>query len=549
MIRAMLCMFVMTCLAANAQSIDRTYQWSVPIDAATSSETGGPPVAFLWIPPDCQRVRGVVVGQHNMEEEVILDHPVFRKALAELGLAAVWITPPLDLSFRFDKGVGEHFDAMMASLARESGYRELSKAPIVPIGHSAAASYPFCYAAWKPDRTLAAISVSGQWPFYKHETLPSFDDRVLDGIPGLVTMGEYEWANDRAGEGLKQRAAHSMLPLSMLAEPGAGHFDVSDAKVEYLALYLRKVCEYRLTESRHENGLTDLKPIDPTQQGWLVDRWRYNKQPTAPAAPAKDYQGDASQAFWTFDEEIAHATELFQARYRDQQANLLGYIQNGQVVTQKNGTHQQVTLRFEPLEDGETFKLTGTFIDTVPEGRPERWTGLKAGSSIPHATRGGPVKLRRICGPVEQIDDVTFVIRFYRMGMDNKKRTPEIWLLAEHPGDETFKRMVQQSQMRIPFRHTDGAHQTITFPQIPDQPLGTTSVQLQAISDSGAPVRYYVISGPAEVEGDTLRLVATPSRSNFPVKVKVAAYQYGRASEPKLKTAGPVVVEFSIIKL
>ena len=42
-------------------------------------------------------------GQHNMEEEPILEHPTFRQALSELGLAAVWVTPGFDLYFRFDK--------------------------------------------------------------------------------------------------------------------------------------------------------------------------------------------------------------------------------------------------------------------------------------------------------------------------------------------------------------------------------------------------------------------------------------------------------------
>lgn len=548
MIRSMILILAFAVIPVDAQEIDRTYQWSVPIQGVTSTETGKSPIAFLWIPPNCQQVRGVVVGQHNMEEEVILEHPVFRKTLAELGLAAVWISPPLDLMFRYDKGMGEHFDKMMESLAQESGYDELSKAPIIPIGHSAAASYPFCYAAWRPDRTLAAISVSGQWPFHKSENNPVIPEHALDGIPLLVIMGEYEWANERAAEGLRQRAEHPQIPLSMLAEPGAGHFDVSEDKITYLALYLKKACEYRLTESHHEDGSIRLKSIDPNQQGWLVDRWRYNQEPSSAAAPVQNYKGDPAQAFWAFDEEHARATEALQSKYRNQKAQLLGYIQNGQVIAQKNGTHQQVTLKFDPLEDGETVKLNGTFIDGVPEGRPERWTGLKAGSLISHANGGGPIKLKRICGPVQQIDNETFVIRFSRVGMDNTKRTPEIWLLAEHPGDGIFKRIVQQSLMRIPLRHSEGKDQIITFPRIPDQPLGTKVVPLTATTDSGEPVRYYVISGPAEVQGDSLRLTTLPPRSRLPVKVKVAAYQYGRSIEPKLKTAGPVVIEFSIIE-
>src|SRR5439155_24159927 len=105
------------------------WQWSAPVDSVKSSETDDHPRAFLWIPPNCQHLRAVVVGQHNMEEEPILEHPVFRKTLAEIGFAEIWITPALDGLFRFDKGAGENFDGMMKSLAQTSGYSELSTAP------------------------------------------------------------------------------------------------------------------------------------------------------------------------------------------------------------------------------------------------------------------------------------------------------------------------------------------------------------------------------------------------------------------------------------
>ena len=201
------------------------WQWSAPIVSATSSETNDHPRAFLWIPPNCQRVRGVVLGQHNMEEEPILEHPKFRAMLGQLGFAEIWVTPGFDLFFRFDQGAGEKFDDMMKALAAESGYAELQFAPVVPMGHSAAASFPWNFAALNPERTLAVISVSGQWPYYKDVNTPDWGDRTLDGVPGLVSMGEYEGADGRASVGLGQRQEHPMTALSMLANPGAGHFD------------------------------------------------------------------------------------------------------------------------------------------------------------------------------------------------------------------------------------------------------------------------------------------------------------------------------------
>jgi hypothetical protein len=102
--------------------------------------------------------------------------------------------------------------------------------------------------------------------------------------------------------------------------------------------------------------------------------------------------------------------------------------------------------------------------------------------------------------------------------------------------------------MMIPLRNDQGADQHITFPTIPDQTAGTGTVGLKAMSDSGAKVYYYVLAGPAEVEGDALRLTPIPPRSRFPVKVTVVAWQWGRSIEPRLKTADPVVRTFHIMK-
>ena len=504
------------------------WQWSVPVTAVQSAETGESPRAFLWIPPNCARVRGVVIGQHNMEEEPILEHPTFRAALSELGFAEIWVTPGWDLFFRFDKGAGEHFNAMMKAFAHASGYDELETVPVVPLGHSAAASYPWNFAAWNPARTVCVLSVSGQWPFYKDQNTPDWGDRKIDGVPGLVCMGEYEDAAGRAGEGLKQRAAHPMLPLSMLQEPGAGHFDVTDDKVAYIALYLKKAARYRLG------------PIDPRKTGWLVDRWRRAEARQAPAAPVMQYSGHTQEAFWYFDEELARATEAFKADQNTKKAQLVGYVQDGQVAPQNPKLHAQVNLKFLPVGDGLTFKLTGMFLDTVPEGRPEGWTGLPKGASLTHATSGGPVIINRICGPVEKQSDDTFAIRFYRMGMNNTKRSNEIWLTATHPGNSEYKRAVQQAVLHFPLRNTEGKDQHIKLPEI------QSDLKLNATADSGLPVHYYVREGPAEIAGHTLRLTTVPPRAKFPVQVTVVAWQWGRGTEPKIRTAESVQQTFQI---
>ncbi len=521
----------------------REWQWSAEIPGDVSPETGTAPRAFLWIPSSCERLRAILVAQQSLQEGAILEHPAIRAALSELHFAAIWITPPLDLVFDPAAGAGERFDAMLAALARESGYAELADAPVVPLGHAAAAAFPWNFAAWRPERTLAVLSISGQWPEPEDNTTPPPEWSRLDGIPGLVALGEYEWAAERVADGLKQRRAHPKIPLTMLAEPGGGHFDLSDEKAAYLALYLRKAAAYRLPR----DGKTGpLRSIDSTRTGWLVDRCRFDEPARVPAGPITDYP-EPEDAFWCFDEEHAVATEKFRLDQRGKQPALLGFVQNGAVLPQDANTPQQVTIPFQPTGDGLTFKLRGVFLATVPRGRPERWTGLTEGAAISHPTGGGPIVIERISGPVVKLADDTFAIRFDRTGLRPEDHAAEIWLTATHPGDATFKRSVQQALLRIPLATTDGAAQQIAFEPIPDQRSGVKSIPLRATSN--APVHFYVREGPAEIADDrTLVFTPLPPRTRFPVRVTLVAWQWGRSSEPRLQTAAAVERSFLITR-
>jgi hypothetical protein len=430
----------------------------------------------------------------------------------------------------------------MKSLADQSGYAELATAPVVPIGHSAAAMLPEYFAAWRPQRTLAYLSVSGQWPYVPNKDAPQADGVSLDGVPGLVTIGEYEWAEQREADGLKIFAAHPKSPFSFLACPADGHFEPTDEKVDFLCFYLRKAARYRLPAA----GDGPLTPIDPTTTGWLVDRWHNGKDPSAPAAPVGKYTGDATKAFWCFDEETARATETFEARHRGKPA-LLGYVQDGQVVPQNPKLHGQVPLKFLPGDDGITFHLGTAFLATVPPGRPTRWAGKPEGSPIDPPPPGGPpIEIRRITGPIEQLSPDTFQLALNRTSLRGDRRGNEAWLVEVWPGDGPFKRMVQQSQLSVPARNAVGIPQAITFPPLPDVTAATPTVRLTATSDASLPVHYFVDSGPAEVDGEALRLLPVPVGAKFPVQVTVVAWQWGRSVEPKVQTAEPVTRTFHI---
>ena len=517
--------------------VAQEWQWSVKVDSVISEETNNHPVAFLWIPPNCKQVRGVVVGQHNMIEEGILENAGFRASLSKLGFAEVWITPGLNITFDFNKGAGNHFNSMMKLLAETSGYTELEFAPIVPIGHSALASYPWNFAAWNPGRTLAAISIHGDAPLTNltgsGRPNPDWGNKNIDGVPGLFIMGEFEWWEKRIQPAFEYIAKHPASAISLFADAGHGHFDYSEEMIQYVSMFITKAAENRLPREMPLDKPAVLKPIDP-QEGWLMDRWRKDSLPLAKAAVYKSYTGDRKQASWCFDKEMAKATEQFYARARGKQNQYIGFVQNSKILKPASG-HAQFNISFIPLNDGISFNLNAFFSDTS-----------KLIPAQAHAKTN--LSIDRICGPVKKINDTTFSISFYRMGFDNPKRSNDIWLLASNKGDDKYKSAVQQLDMRVPLVNKNGKPQTISFPKIRDQQQGVQYIQMIAASDAGLPVNYYIKEGPAEIQGKAIRFLPVPPRAKFPVKITVVAWQYGRSGEPAIQSAEPVSQTFYIIK-
>ena len=519
----------------SLQSFAQVWQWSVQVDSVISGETKGHPVAFLWIPENCKQVRGVVVGQHNMIEEGIFEHPDFRKTMSEIGFAIVWVSPMLNMNFDFNKDAGEDFNYMMKKLADSSGYKELAFAPVVPVGHSAAATYPWNFAAWNPERTLAVISIHGDAP---QTNLTGYGGpnvewggRNIDGVPGLFVMGEYEWWEDRIAPGFKFVNNQPKSPLTFFCDAGHGHFDYSDTLVKYLAGYIKKAAAYRLPAVMPLNKPTVLKFIDPVN-GWLMDRWRKDSLPKAAPASYKNYKGERYNSSWCFDKDMCAATETFYASARGKKQQYLGFSENGEVI-QPVKSHAAYNLKFNPEEDGITFHVSTFFTDT---------TRLVAVDD--HAkTR---LQINKITGPVKKINDSTFQVSFNYVGFNNQKRSGDIWLVAENEGDPTYKSMVQQANLHIPVFNTEGKEQHIDFDGMTNQKTGIRSIPLKARSSAGLPVHFYVKEGPAEVTGSQLIFSGIPPRAKFPIRVTVVAWQYGRNAEPKLKSAQPVESTFYI---
>jgi len=235
--------------------------------------------------------------------------------------------------------------------------------------------------------------------------------------------------------------------------------------------------------------------------GWLMDRWHKDSLPQASQAPYNSYKGDKRYASWVFDKQMADETEKLYASARGKLSQHIGFMQNGEIVG-PDKSHASYNARFIPLQDGISFTIRAFFTDT---------TRLRPAG---HFTKS-PLLTDRICGPVKKINDTTFQISFYRIGFNNPKRSNDIWLLAHSSSDSTYKSVVQQLDMRFPLQNSEGREQRIVFPKITDQAASTKSIALNAVSDAGLQVRYYVKEGPAVINDNKIVFTKIPQGVDF----------------------------------
>lgn len=512
------------------------YQWSVKLDGYVSGETKTNSEAFLWIPDSCSRLKAIVFSQQNMCEETIFNHPVFLNTLSELGIGIVWIAPGIDQQWDVRNGCQDIFDRMFKDFAEMSGYNEIETTPVVPLGHSAMATFPWNFATWNPERTLAVISYKGDAPRtnltgYGRENLEWGRTRNIDGIPGLMIEGEYEWWEARVNPALAFRMMYPGSCISFLCDKGQGHFDVADKVVEYISLFLRKAVQYRLPGNQPLDKPTQLVKINP-EEGWLAERWRENRQKRPRAAAYADYKGNRHDAFWYFDKEMAEVTENYYKEIPNRKDQYISFLSEGKWLDYNKESHSQY--EFTPnITDDLSFTISAIYSDAQHLTQVQNHSMEK-------------ILIHKVNGPVEKVNDSTFVVKFYRTGFNNIKRTGGICLYAQSQGDDNYKSAVQQIYLKIPYPLSQGERQYILFPGLEDVPAGTESVILNAVSDKGLDVSYYVKEGPAEIVGDKLVFTKIPPRAKHPLKVTVVAWQYGLTD--KMQSAEPVERSFYIIK-
>lgn len=520
-----------------------------------SAWTNGAPTSatgYLWIPEDCQRLRGLLILCANVPEHMLVGHPTIRKACAARGLGIFWGTQSF-YNFQAkneNKTVVGFLQQLLDGLARTSGYDEVATVPWLPMGESGHLLMVDALVEAAPQRCIAGIWI-------KNNHLPPKNRDV----PALVAFGTaQEWDQHKSdvrsnwnniektyGGILDQRKKNPNWPLSYVLDGTSGHFDCSERLTQYFAHYIDLVAQARLSD----DGSPSLKPA-ALDNGFLADLpvpGHENKPVTKFFETAPEARGVP----WYFDRASAEeaqaiarinwkaATQL--PGFADEKGEVFPYVFNGTAWLPINNPHGTAwkpeganslpTPLLETEADGVTFTLRGVLQNKVPVNF--------AGAGEPLAKAPGTPTVEWLCGSVEPVGGNKF-----RMALD-RTWPMATYLAVRHPGTDQIRAVVQPAQLSRE-GHTEGAPQKITFEKISDVKAGTKSLPLIAKSDAGLPVKYFVVVGPAIVKDSSLVFTQFPPRTKFPVTVTVAAWQWGRGTEAKVRTAEIVKQSFQIIK-
>jgi hypothetical protein len=91
----------------------------------------------------------------------------------------------------------------------------------------------------------------------------------------------------------------------------------------------------------------------------------------------------------------------------------------------------------------------------------------------------------------------------------------------------------------------NGKPQAIDFQKIEDQDRGVKTPKLNARSDSGLPVQFFVVSGAVELkDDDSLAFLPIPPRSKYPVRVIMGVYQWAGLQSKNSGLPGPYFRKF-----
>ena len=509
---------------------------------ADSSKTNA--TLYLWIPENCKKLRGLLIMCTNVPEHMLVGHASIRKICEAKDLGIIWSTPTfmnfrkttkdnktLNMALEYKTTV-EFLQQMLNGLAETSGYAEVSTVPWLPMGESGHLLMVDALMEYSPERCMAGI-------FIKNNHLPPKNREV----PTLVAFGTaQEWGQDKVDirtrwndvqsayeRILNERNQNPNWPLSYIIDGSSGHFDCSEKLANYFANYIDLVAKARLST----DGSPKLNQVK-LEKGFLADMPvpGHENHPVVACSGAK---AESDALPWFFDKQSALEAQSFAAINWKAATQIPAFLNDSGKVALFifNGISKLIPTDLG--EDGLTFSVKPVLLEKIPAN-----FAVGAGDKLAKAP-GTPV-LEWVCGQFKPIGNNKF-----RISLDRSWPNTANYIGVRQHGNDSIRSIFQPCGLTLP-KNNSGKPQKISFDKIPDIVVGTKSIQLVATSDSGLPVEFYVVAGPAVIENKKLIFTKIPPKSKFPVSVTVAAWQWGRSIEPKIKMAEIIKQTFFIVQ-
>ncbi len=507
---------------------------------ADSSKTNA--TLYLWVPENCKQLRGLLIMCSNVPEHMLVGHPAVRKVCEENNLGIIWSTPSfmnfrksvtkdnkqLNMALEYKTEV-DFLQQLLNGLAETSGYKEIATIPWLPMGESGHLLMVDALLEYSPERCIAGI-------FIKNNHLPPHNRQV----PTLTAFGtSQEWGQDKvdmrnrwndvagAYESVRnQRRLNPNWPFSYVIDGTSGHFDCSERLANYFAHYIEVVSKARISD----DGNAPLKTID-LKKGFSAD------------LPVLGYENKAIKPFSTTDTSYIPAPWYFDKTSAIEAQSIANI--NWKAATQLPGFQTDSgkiaeyifngISKFTPSdlgEDGITFSVKGVMLNKMPDNF------VGAGENLPKVN--ADPTLEWVCGQFKPLGNNRF-----RISLDRSWPNTANYLGVRQKGADTIRAIFQPCGLTLP-KNNSGKPQKISFSKIPDVIVGTKSIPLSALSDAGLPVEFYVVAGPAIIQEGKVVFTKIPPKSKFPLSVTVAAWQWGKNTEPKVKMAEIVKQTFYI---
>ena len=497
---------------------------------------------YLWVPENCKQLRGLVIMCNNVPEHMLVGHPSIRKVCAENNLGIIWSTPSfmnfkksttkdnkqLNMALEY-KTANDFLQQLLNGLAETSGYSEVATVPWLPMGESGHLLMVDALMEYNPDRCIAGI-------FIKNNHLPPHNRKV----PTLTAFGSaQEWGQDKvdmrnrwndvngAYESVRtQRRLNPNWPFSYVIDGSSGHFDCSERLANYFAHYIDAISKARLSN----DGSPALKPIQ-LGKGYSADL----PVPGYEHKLVKHYSSSDTgyiPAPWYLDKASAEEAQSIANINWKAATQLPGFLTDSGKIAPFIFNGISKLTPSDLGDDGLTFTVKGIMLDKLPEN----FVGV--GEKLPKAPWQPTVEW--VSGQFKPLGNNKF-----RIALDRSWPNTANYIGVRQKGTDTIREIFQPCGLTLPKNNT-GKPQKITFDKIPDVVVGTKSVQLSAKSDADLPVEFYVVAGPAIIENGKLVFTKIPPKSKFPISVTVAAWQWGKNTEPKVKMADIVKQTFYI---